>query len=68
MDPIMICRLICAPAAANGREKLLFGPCARCLTFRQESCLIYCAPVFVALRRRAGQPLDARTYLKAGVQ
>ena len=41
---------------------------AQKLTFRQESCLIFCAPVFVKVRWRGGEPLDAKTYLMAGVQ
>ena len=33
-----------------------------------ESCLLYCYTAFVKLRWRAGVPLDAKAYLRAGVQ
>ena len=38
------------------------------LDFNGESCLIYCLPTFVKLRWRGGEPLDAKTYLIAGLQ
>ena len=41
---------------------------AQKLTYRQENCVIFCAPVFIKLRWRAGEPLDAKAYLMAGVQ
>ena len=33
-----------------------------------ENCLVYCYPAFLKLRWRGGKPLDAKTYLIAGVQ
>lgn len=54
---------------ADGRWRRLEETAfARRLTFREESCLMYCAPVFVKLRFREGEPTDAKTYLMAGIQ
>ena len=54
---------------ADGRWRRLEETAfAQRLSFRQESCLLYCAPVFVKLRWREGIPLDAKAYLMAGVQ
>ena len=41
---------------------------ARRVTLGPESCLLYCAPVFVKLRWKNGEPLDANAYLMAGVR
>lgn len=41
---------------------------AQRVTHGRENCLLYCAPVFVKLRWRAGKPVDAKAYLMAGVQ
>ena len=54
---------------ADGRWRRLEETAfAQKLTFGPESCLIFCAPIFVKLRWRAGEPLDAKAYLMAGVQ
>jgi len=54
---------------ADGRWRRLEETAfAQKLTYRQENCLIFCAPVFIKLRWRAGEPLDAKAYLMAGVQ
>ena len=54
---------------ADGRWRLLEGTAfSQKLSFRGESCLLYCAPVFVKLRWREGRPLDAKAYLIAGAQ
>ena len=38
------------------------------IAYREESCRIFCFPVFVKLRWRAGVPLDAKAYLMAGIR
>ena len=54
---------------ADSRWRLLEDTAfAQRITRRQESCLMYCAPVFVKLRWRDGEPLDAKAYLMAGAQ
>ena len=54
---------------ADDRWRLLEDTAfAQRVTRGSESCLLYCAPVFVKLRWRAGEPLDAKAYLMAGIQ
>lgn len=54
---------------ADGRWRRLEETAfAQKLSFRGESCLLYCAPTFIKLRWRNGEPLDAKAYLMAGVQ
>ena len=54
---------------ADGRWRRLEETAfAQRLTFGSESCLLFCAPVFIKLRWRAGRPLDTKAYLMAGVQ
>jgi hypothetical protein len=38
------------------------------LSSGDESRILYCYPAFLKLRWRAGEPLDAKAYLIAGVQ
>ena len=54
---------------ADDRWRLLEDTAfAQRVTRGAESCLLYCAPVFVKLRWREGEPLDAKAYLMAGTQ
>lgn len=54
---------------ADGRWRRLEETAfAQKLTFGSESCLLFCAPVFIKLRWRPGKPPDAKAYLMAGVQ
>ena len=41
---------------------------AQRVSFRGDSCLLYCAPVFIKLRWHEGKPFDAKAYLMAGIQ
>ena len=54
---------------ADGRWRRLEETAfARRLTFGSESCLLFCAPVFIKLRWRPDRPPDAKAYLLAGVR
>ena len=53
---------------ADDRWRLLEDTAfAQLVTRRGENCRIFCAPVFIKLRWRDGEPLDAKAYLMAGV-
>ena len=54
---------------ADERWRLLADTAfANQITFSGESALIYCFPAFIKLRWRDGEPVDAKTYLMAGMQ
>lgn len=54
---------------ADGRWRLLEDTAfARRLSGPGGSCRLFCFPAFLKLRWRAGEPLDAKAYLMAGVQ
>ena len=54
---------------ADDRWKLFAGATyAQRVSFKSESCLLYCYPAFLKLRWRDGIPLDAKAYLIAGTQ
>ena len=54
---------------ADNRWRLLAHTIfAKRVSFEGESSVLYCYPAFVKLRWREGEPIDAKTYLIAGVQ
>ena len=62
-------RQVQAWGLADGRWRLLADTMfAKRVSFGSASCILYCYPAFLKLRWHAGEPLDAKAYLIAGVQ
>ena len=54
---------------ADGRwRKLAETTFAKCVSRGDESRTLFCYPAFIKLRWRAGEPVDAKAYIIAGVQ